>query len=78
MKLPENYTGSANFVKCLLLLLKISRLPVEALQESVDNLEQIVDFYSDSSSENLSSTAEPEIVSGEIVETKTRPPLVLS
>jgi len=67
-----------NFLKSFLLLLVISRLPLEALEETVQTLEQIREFYSDSSAESLHSTINSKIVTGEIVSTGIRPPLVLS
>ncbi|MGB3691336.1 MAG: hypothetical protein WA865_00015 [Spirulinaceae cyanobacterium] len=74
----ENSTECFDFLKCFLLLIKITQLPSEAIQESIETLEQIADFYSYDSSEDLSSIVTSEIVSGEIVTTETRSPLVLS
>jgi hypothetical protein len=51
----------------------ISRLPVEALDEAVQTLEQIREFYSDYSSE-IQSTTTSKVVAGKIVSTETRHP----
>lgn len=74
----EDSTKSLNFLKSLLLLLAIGRLPLEALEETVQTLEQIREFYSDYSSETSQSTINSKIVTGDIVSTEIRPPLVLS
>lgn len=74
----QHSNESSQLLKCFLLLLKISQLPLEALQESVEDLEQIVDFYSDYSPESLESYPTSEIISGKIVSTEVRPPLILS
>jgi len=74
----EDSTKSFNFLKSFLLLLVISRLPLEALEETVQTLEQIREFYGDSSSESLHSTINSKIVTGKIVSTEIRPRLVLS
>lgn len=67
-----------NFLKAFLLLIAISKLPIEGIQESVETLEQIKEFYGESTSEIAQSTPTPEIVSGDVVFTETRSPLSLS
>ncbi len=74
----EDSTKAFNFIKSFILLLLISRLPSEALSEAVQILEQIKEFYTESSPENLQSTTTTELVAGKIVSTETRPPLVLA
>jgi hypothetical protein len=71
--LQEDSTKALNFLKSFILLMLISRLPVEALDEAVQTLEQIREFYSDYSSE-IQSTTTSKVVAGKIVSTETRHP----
>jgi hypothetical protein len=64
---------STKALKFFILLILISRLPVEALDEAVQTLEQIREFYSDYSSE-IQSTTTSKVVAGKIVSTETRHP----
>jgi hypothetical protein len=71
--LQEDSTKALNFLKSFILLMLICRLPVEALDEAVQTLEQIREFYSDYSSE-IQSTTTSKVVAGKIVSTETRHP----
>ena len=73
----EDSTKAFNFLKSFLLLMVISQLPSEALDEVVQTLEQIREFYSDYSPESSQSTITPKVVTGKIVSTVTRDPIVL-
>lgn len=72
----EDSTKAFNFIKSFLLLIVISQLPSEGLDETVQTLEQIKEFYSDFSPESSQSTT-PKVVTGKIVSTVTRDPIVL-
>ncbi len=74
----EDSTKAFNFLKSFLLLIVISQLPLEALDEAVETLEQIREFYSDFSPESSQSTITTKVVTGKIVSTETRDPIVLA
>lgn len=74
----EDSKKDLNLLKSFLLLIVISQLPLEALDEAVETLEQIREFYSDLSPESERSTLTTKVVTGKIVSTETRDPIVLA
>lgn len=73
----KDSTKAFNLLKSFILLIVISQLPSEALDEVVQTLEQIREFYSDYSPTNSESTITTKIVNGKIVSTQTRDPIIL-
>jgi hypothetical protein len=58
-------------------LLILQALPEEALDESVTQLEDIADFYSNRSPEKIVSVIPASSIRGKLRAIQTRPPIVL-
>ncbi len=65
------------FLKCWFLLQKLKNLSEKALQEAAEELEEILNFYSDYSPPTTAKKLEPKVFKGTIMPAKIRPPIIL-
>ena len=65
------------FLKCWFILQQLKNLPEKALKEAAEELEEILNFYSDYSPQTTTKKLQPKVLKATITSTKTRPPIVL-
>ena len=69
-----SFNKSISLLKCLLIL---QSLPESALEEAAEELEKVVDFYSDRFPQVNLPTISSSNIKGKLIPAKVRPPIVL-